>query len=253
MGLPFKIILQGTVGSTSHGLGIEGQDDRDEMGVCLETFREAIGLKTPFETYVFRTAEQRTGKHDARSEPGDLDLTVHSLRKFLRLALKGNPSVLVPLFLKDEFLQVKTKEGQELQQLAPSIVSKRALGAFLGYLIAQEEKLKGERGTRVHRPELVAKYGYDTKFAMHALRLGHQGCELAETGRLTLPMSGPTLNELRDVRTGKYGLEWVLDNITLLKERLTAFQTTSVLSNEPDIDEVEGWMLWTYRHSWRDQ
>lgn len=246
----FKVILRGTVGSTSHGLGIEGQDDRDEMAVCVEGFREAFGLNPPFETEVFRTAEQRTGKHDARSEPGDLDLVTHSLRKFLRLALKGNPSVLVPLYLKPEFLQVQTSEGKDLQALAPKIVSKRALAAFRGYLIAQEQKLKGERGTGVHRPELVAKYGYDTKFAMHALRLGCQGIELARTGKLTLPMNGITLERLRDVRTGKYPLDWVLDFIETLKFELTRQQSESDLRDEPDTEAVENWMLYTYRTTW---
>src|SRR5688572_31106775 len=41
---------------------------------------------------------------------------------------------------------------------------------------------------RSHRPELEEMYGFDTKYAMHMLRLGFQGVELLTTGRLNLPM-----------------------------------------------------------------
>lgn len=46
-------------------------------------------------------------------------------------------------------------------------------------------------GAQTNRPELVAEHGYDTKFAMHALRLGAQGVELLTTGRITLPVPVP--------------------------------------------------------------
>jgi predicted nucleotidyltransferase len=220
------------------------------MAICIETFEQSNGLRARFETSVYRTAEVRTGKNDARSEPGDLDLVTHSLRKYLQLALKGNPSVLVPLYLTDPFLQVCTVEGYELQALAPRIISKRAIVAFLGYLTAQEEKLKGERSTRVHRPELVAKYGYDTKFAMHALRLGFQGLELAQEHRLTLPMTGSVRLYLRDVRTGKYPLVEVLASIERIKEALRAELQESELPDEPDTEAVERWMLEKYRERW---
>jgi hypothetical protein len=57
-----------------------------------------------------------------------------------------------------------------------------------GNLHGQKERLLGSRGQRVNRPELVQAHGYDTRYAMHAARLGYQGLELLETGELTLPM-----------------------------------------------------------------
>ena len=46
-------------------------------------------------------------------------------------------------------------------------------------------------------------YGFDTKYAMHMLRLGFQGVELLTTGRLSLPMREPERSFLLDVRRGK--------------------------------------------------
>lgn len=82
-------ILQTEVGSGVHGLAIDGQGDRDEMGICVEPPEFVVGLRR-FEQYVFRTAAERTGIADARSEPGDLDLVTYSARKWMRLALRGN-------------------------------------------------------------------------------------------------------------------------------------------------------------------
>lgn len=154
-------ILRGLVGSTIYGLNVgDGIDDRDEMGVCVEPINVAMGLQT-FEQYIFRTAVQREGgNHNAKSQAGDLDLCIYSLRKYVRLALKGNPSILALLFVPREHLVVATPIGIELQSLAPFIVSRKAGGAFLGYLQAQKQRLLGERGQmRSNRPELVEKYG----------------------------------------------------------------------------------------------
>src|SRR6266581_26706 len=116
-------ILRGTVGSTVHGLHQGDQDDRDEMAIFLEPVEFLVGLRLaitgsswgPFEHYVERTQPQ-----GARSGPGDLDLVAYSLRKWLRLALSGNPTVLLLLFSPLESLPVCTERGTALRALAPA-------------------------------------------------------------------------------------------------------------------------------------
>src|SRR5262252_11192772 len=89
-------ILRGLVGSTVHGLNvINGIEDRDEMGICVELLEEAMALLAPFEQFIYRSAAEREGRVDARSTAGDLDLTIYSLRKWTRLALKGNPTIML--------------------------------------------------------------------------------------------------------------------------------------------------------------
>ena len=143
-------ILRGVVGSTSHGTAIEGQDDRDEMGVFVEPPESVCGL-TPCEHYVYR--DQPEG---VRSQAGDLDLVMYSLRKFCRLAAQGNPSVILLLWLPEHVS--KTPIGAGLIGIRDAFVSKENGKRFLGYLINQRMKLKGERTRTVNRPELVARY-----------------------------------------------------------------------------------------------
>jgi len=243
-------ILRTSVGSTIHGLHLEGHDDRDEMGVCIEGLSDVIGFHE-FEQYIYRSAAEREHKHDAPSQPGDLDLTIYSLRKFLRLAVQGNPTVLTLLFVPPEKCLVRTSLGAQLQELAPEIISRDAGGRYLGYLTAQRQRLLGERGQmRVHRPELVEQFGYDTKYAMHVLRLGYQGVELLSTGRLTFPITEPIRQHIRDVREGKISFNDVLSEAGELEKQVKELTHTSPLQDHPNLERVESWMCSVYLETW---
>jgi hypothetical protein len=118
---------------------------------ALEPRRYVVGFGK-FEQWVYRSAAEREGDAGARSQAGDLDLTVYSLRKWARLALQGNPTVLLLLFLPDSALVVRTQGGEQLQEIAPAFASRRAGRRFLGYLEAQRQRLVGDRGQRnIHR------------------------------------------------------------------------------------------------------
>lgn len=245
-------ILQGLVGSTVHGLNVQdGIEDRDEMGVCLEDIEYVAGLET-FEQAIYRTAAEREHRHDARSRAGDLDLVIYSLRKYVRLALKGNPTILNLLFVPESECVVLTPNGRELQELAPYIVSREAGKAFLGYLQAQKQRLLGERGGKdVKRPELEAAYGFDTKYAMHMLRLGFQGVELLRTGRMSLPMREPERSYLYGVRIGQETLDRCLTRAGELECELKDLLDTAPIHKQPDSQRVEEWMLRTYFEHWK--
>jgi predicted nucleotidyltransferase len=234
-------ILRGVVGSTTHGTAIEGQDDRDEMGVFVEPPEYVCGLE-PCDHYIYR--DQPEG---VRSQPGDLDLTMYSLRKFCRLAAQGNPSVIMLLWLP-VYIST-TPVGAGLIAVREAFVSKESGKRYLGYLAAQKAKLKGERSPKVSRPELVEKYGYDTKFAMHALRLGLQGIEVMTHRRLTLPVAEPDLTTLRAVRSGKTSFTDALQLIEDTEKRLG--ELVEGCTWEADFDAINRFMVKAHLDYWR--
>lgn len=237
------LILLSTVGSTAHGLGLPGADDHDEMGVCIEPPEFVIGLRQ-FEQDIFRTKPE-----GQRSEHGDTDRTIYSARKFCRLALSGNPSILTLLFTQPD---ESTRLGEDLLALAPVFAARSAGRAFLGYMTQQRMRLLGERGQmNVKRPELVAAHGYDTKYAMHMLRLGFQGVEFLETGRLTLPMPEEERAFVYDVRCGEVSLNDTLTRAGELERRVEDLLDTSPLPAKPDHDRVNEWLVDAYRTKWR--
>jgi len=78
------LILRSTVGSGVHGIAIAGTDDHDEMAIFVEPASWALGLEPHRDSYVARSQPE-----GARSGPGDTDLVANTLRKYLRLAVKG--------------------------------------------------------------------------------------------------------------------------------------------------------------------
>ncbi len=152
------------------------------------------GHEVEFEQYQRHTVWDKPGGLDNRSGAGDLDVVIYSARKWSRLALAGNPTVLLALFVPDDEVVYRNEVGAEQVSNAHRFVSQLAAERFLGYLRSQKAAMTGEEGAHTNRPELVAVHGYDTKFAMHALRLGIQGVELLTTGRITLPVPVPRSN-----------------------------------------------------------
>ena len=146
---------------------------------------------------------------------------------------------------------METDLGRELRGLAGSILSKRAGRGYLGYLHGQRERLLGTRGhLRVNRPELVEAHGFDTKYAMHAVRLGYQGIELLQTGRLTLPMPEPTRSHVMAVRLGERSFDEVLAEIDEVQRRLTAALAETALPEEPDREAVDAFLVGADRRAW---
>lgn len=240
-------ILRCLVGSQSYGLNL-GSSDRDEKGVCVEDYEVFCSLTNHFEDIEYRDAAQRASDHAAKSEPGDLDLTIYSLRKFLKLALGGNPNITELLFIDGSCVVERTSLGAELQGLYPYIVSKRCASAYLGYMEKQRNDMlvKGRR-------DLIEKFGYDTKAASHLIRLGFQGCEILDTGKISLPL-GPTAREIcLNIKQGKWALDDVRSLAVGLEYRIKELRLKDHIQDMPNTKIVEAWMQETYWTQWEQR
>lgn len=236
-------ILRGLVGSTAHGTGLDGHEDRDEMGICIEPPETVMGLGT-FEQYIFRTQPE-----GVKSGPGDLDLVVYSLRKFCHLAAKGNPSILMLMWLPE--YMTRTVLGGQLIEIRDAFVSREAGWRYLGYLTAQRAGLTGERSPKVARPELVERFGYDTKYAMHALRLGLQGIEYLTNRRISIPVPEPDREYLRSVRRGELPVAKVIEDIDRIAAQLK--ELTERSSAQADMPTINRFLIEAHRLHWRDR
>ena len=245
--------LRVIIGSTVHGLHVKGTDDLDLIGICIESAEEAIGLGKPFEQHTWRTQPE-----GHPSGPGDVDLSTYSLKKFLRLASNGNPTVLNVLFVGPESRHVDSELGDELRALTPQIVSREAAPRYRGYLQAQRERLLGIRGQkhtgRARRQQYMVDPGsgdrYDAKFAMHMVRLGCQGVELLTTGRISLPMQEPIRSRVLDIRLGKVPLDTCIEWTEHLDAELEDLAKTADLPDHPDRVALNKWLTRTYLDAW---
>lgn len=142
------MILRVQVGSGVHGTSITGQDDRDEMGICLESSAYVTGLaRVPsgtrgeaapvqLEQYQRHTVWDQPGGLANRSGAGDLDVVVYSARKWASLALAGNPTVLLVLFVPDEEVVAKALELIKAQYASVGAAARHVLSEALSVLEA---------------------------------------------------------------------------------------------------------------------
>lgn len=230
------------VGSTLHGISI-GNDDRDEMGICIEPPRFVTGTRK-FEHYDFRTAEQRGGK-GTPSEPGDLDLIIYSLRKWARLALNGNPTVMLMLFCPKDRWVVGSSLAEELQDLAPAFASREAGHRYLGYIKGQRDRMEGRKG----RADVPARGDGDRKYLAHMVRLAIQGIEFLTLGRIELPMREENAAYCRAVRSGEVSKEEALFWVADMEKDLKELVESGPMPEHPDRNAVD-WFLMKAHYDW---
>jgi hypothetical protein len=247
--LPTGTILLVEVGSTAHGTGLPGGEDLDQLGVVVESADQILGL----DEAGFQTVMQRTQPEGVRSGPGDIDRTLHSLRRFLRLAASGNPSILMTLWAP---VEVSTEHGEELQALGDAFVGRHVIPRYRGYMQSQALRLLGLRGGGHgrrgggQREELVAEHGFDTKYAMHCSRLGFQCIEMLTTGRLQLPIEGEPADWLRGVRRGEVSFDTWWERSLALDAVLEAMEQDDSLPAGPDTGRIEAFSTRVHLAHW---
>ena len=186
-------------GSELHGAKVGATDDLDLYGVFLANPADVLGLE-PMEHFVWSTATD-----DRRNGPEDVDLTLYSLKKWAGMAARGNATSLHFLFA--EATAVSDPIWGLIQEQTRLFLSKRSSLQFLGFADNQLRRITGEmgKGAKGSRPEYECKFGYDSKAAMHCLRLYFECIELMKEGTITLPR--PERDFLISVREGALTLE----------------------------------------------
>ena len=117
-------IYQTLSGSIGYGTNLE-HSDIDLRGVALES-KESI--------YGFQNFEQM--------EERETDTVIYGLKKFVSLALKGNPNIIELLGTKDEHIIYMNKYGETLRNNKELFLSKRIINTFGSYATAQLRRLQ---------------------------------------------------------------------------------------------------------------
>lgn len=163
-GFPYQqnLIMAFIGGSQLHGAKVQGTDDTDWYGVFIEPPDKIIGLDRD-EFFVYTTGGKEGG-----NGPQDVDVCLYSLRKWAGMAAKGNPSALHFVFAN---CQSGTKWWDQIVRHRDVFSSREHLKPFLKFADDQMERLCGRKGQKnIHRAELEAKHGYDTKYAIYAAK-----------------------------------------------------------------------------------
>jgi uncharacterized protein len=231
-------------GSELHGAKVGTTDDLDIYGVFLEKPTEALGLQSR-DHFVWSTASD-----ERRNGPDDVDVTLYSLRRWAALAANGNATSLHFLFA--DATSVSDDLWRMVQAHRELFLSKRSSAQFLGFADNQLGRLTGAKGSgkKGQRPEYIGKFGYDTKAAMHCLRLYFECIELMREQRITLPR--PEHDTLVAVRTGEWTLEHFMREAEELRKVAEDAALQSSLPDNVDKDKISILIADAHLRAWSE-
>jgi predicted nucleotidyltransferase len=230
-------------GSGMHGGTGHKPSDLDLMGVYIQPIELVLGI-TQMTTddkglkHVFQPDVQvwTTSNDNVKNNADDVDLNLFSLRKWSSMAATGNTNALEFLFVPNTAWSAGNAAiwNEFIAPNAQHFISKRAAFHFSEFSKGMLKRLKGGEGTGKHgqRPDLIEEFGYDTKAAMHLIRVLEEGRELMDTGKITLPR--PNAQLLKRIRSGEFDwveIEFMYDN---RQAALFAAQENSNLPAELD-------------------
>lgn len=229
-----KILLNTLIGSRAYGTHNENSD---------WDYREIV--LPPPEYYIGLSSWGQSGTHKLslfEESMGNIEVVQYEFRKAVNLWLKSNPSALE--ILAKSQVQVIDPAFQDFFSRRGLFASKRAYGAFLGYTEDQLRRLTSEGPTGqmgAARKELREKFGYDTKYAMHALRLLHTGANYLLTADIgVLPKY---VGLYRHIREGLFTLKEFNELVLEGKEMLSSAYIKSSLPEEPDFKLIESLVI----------
>jgi len=230
-------------GSALHGIKLEGTDDTDVYGVFIEKPWLVLGLDS-MEHFVTSTSPQTR-----RNFASDVDVMCYSLRKWARLAAAGNPTLLHSLFTP---AAAGESVWSTILQNRGILLARTHAKKYLGYADAQLKRMTGLGGAGQHgqRPEIVSEFGYDTKAAMHTLRLLYEGIELMKDHWVTLPRPSVERELLLEVRRGEWPEDGVIRHANRLFKALDESAATSTLPEAVDRVAVSKFVGDLYVQNW---
>lgn len=229
-----QLVATVMVGSHAHGTHIDNQtigyDDIDVMMIVMPTVDQLLGLDG-FDNWVHKKDQW--------------DITAYSLQKIVRMWFKANPNVLPLLWTPDDNIIHDTNTFKWFRSIRHAFVSNQVINAFRGYAVSQmkdmdrEHEYRGYMGER--RRKLVDEFGYDPKYASHAVRLLRMACEFADTGELVVKR--PDADELIRIKTGQVPYADIknecADRIRLLRE----WKGNPTIPEKPDKTTIDGLLV----------
>lgn len=119
-------------------------------------------------------------------------------------------------------------------------------------LYVEENKFQGElskwkqyqswlKNRNEKRFELEAQFGYDTKHAMHLIRLMRMCKEILETGSVIVKR--PDFEQLLEIRAGRWTYDELIEQAQTLEDECNILVKSSPLPNKVDNEKIENFVV----------
>lgn len=151
---------------------------------------------------------------------------------------RGNPNVID----REEFLKIN------IENISPDLIVKFNKTIFENTHDNWKMYWNWKKNRNEKRSELEEKFGYDTKHAMHLIRLLRSGVDILEFG--VVPVKREDKDYLLDIRSGKYTYEEIIKESERLKNKVELIANKSALPEKPNVNLAKQVMLEIYNSHW---
>lgn len=135
-----------------------------------------------------------------------------------------------------------------ISRLSPDLIVKVNIKSFQDTHTNWKSYWTWKNNRNEKRSELEAQHGYDTKHAMHLIRLLRSGIDILETG--IVPVKRHDSQYLLDIRAGKFTYEEIVSESERLSAKVSLLSKTTNLPAEPNYDFAKDLMLEIYKQQW---
>lgn len=195
----------------SHAYGTNTPDsDLDIRGFCIPPKEYFLGYNNKFEQF-----QHQNDTHD---------IVIYDIRKFFKLAADCNPNIIEILFTDPKDHIVVTQVGKKVLKHRELFLSAKAFYTFGGFAFQQLQKIKTKQ---------AATGAFDTKDAMHLVRLMRVGKELLETGEVHVKRIYDH-EELLAIRQGKWTYDEVISWASRANNELLDLAAKTKLPKQAD-------------------
>lgn len=245
---PPKWLINNTVylslmGSQAYGTSLD-KSDQDLYGITIphkeDIFPHLKGEINGFGTQKENFQQYQEHGIDYKNKDSIYDVTVYGIVKYFNLALQNNPNIVDSLFVPHTCVLYSTQVGQLIRENRKSFLHRGIYHKLKGYAFAQQHKIKTNKSTNSSRKDLVEKFGYDTKYAMHLFRLCLQCEDVLVEHDLDLQRHK---EHLKAVRRGQYSEAEVYEWFSSKEKQLEKLYAESTLRYTPDEVSIKRLLL----------
>lgn len=203
-GLQYEVIT----GSVAYGVTGESSD-WDVYGFCIPP-KDTLWPHLRGEIEGFSTKENRfeqwSEHHIFNKNNGrTYDCSIYNIAKFFRLVMDNNPNMIDCLFVPRRCVLFSTPVAEHVRTHRKEFLHKGSWHKFKGYAYSQMAKIRNKtNSSNPKRADDIKKHGYDTKFAMHLVRLMCEVEQILTEGDLDLERNR---EQLKKVREGLHSFE----------------------------------------------
>ncbi|QIG70673.1 putative nucleotidyltransferase protein [Rhizobium phage RHph_I1_18] len=234
--LPDNVHYQTVMGSQAYGV-TQDTSDMDVYGWVIppigHVFPHRIGyiglgpVPDRFDQWQLHHVKSVDGKKE-------YDFSIYNVVKYMQLVMENNPNMIDSIFTPVNCVLHCTTTGQVLRDNRRKFLHKGAFHKFKGYAYAQMHKIRtmeDQPKQSDRRRESIEKFGFDTKFAYHVVRLLNECEQILEVGDLDLQQNN---EQLKAIRRGEMTLEEIQKWFASKELHLNSLYEKSTLPHGPD-------------------